>query len=161
MMALVALREDQNRSIVPPGGTAISSEVKNSMRGAFGLMVGVMLLGSGVLVGPNNGVGDGPPTMRTGTFDGVGVGLAFRLAVGDAVIVKVGVIVGRAVGMICTLFAAQPLIHSAMTTIRFRIRNLAFFHPFRRSEEIIIGIYTEILPTCESHYPEYADQILH
>lgn len=118
MLALAMLRVDQNRVTLLPGATATTSDVKNSMRGAFGfrLRVGVGSSGAGVLVGPNSDVGDGPPVGDTGIGVGVIVGVAFGPGVRVADGVKVGVCVGKSVGTICTAVAPQAVRATASVT---------------------------------------------
>lgn len=123
MLALALLRVDQNSVTLLPGAAAITSDVKNSMRGALGFStrVGVGSSGAGVRVGPNSDVGDGPPVGDTGMGVGVIVGVSLIPGVRDGEGVKVGVLVGGSVGMICTAVAPQPLMSSArMGTIRKR-----------------------------------------
>src|SRR5690606_27121061 len=130
MLALAVLRVDQNNVRLLPGATATTSDVKNSMRGALGFRLrdGVGSSGAGVLVGPNNGVRDGPPVGDTGISVGVIVGVAFGPGVRVGEGVKVGVLVGKSVGTICTAVAPQALRASAKitnTTKRAKTRSVA------------------------------------
>lgn len=115
MVAPVALRVDQKSVILLPGEAAVTSDVKNSMRGAFGLMtrVGVGKMLAGVRVGPNSDVGDGPPVGDAAPAVGVSVGEAAPPGVREAVGVKVSVIVGGSVGITCIAVAPQPLMIAA------------------------------------------------
>lgn len=118
MTALSPPRVDQNSVSVSPGEINSGGlDVKNSMRGALGLGVGVGVgaSGRGVRVGPNSGVGDGPPVgvMGAGVFDGVGETL--RAGVGVRVNVEVGVMVGCSVGNTCCTVAPHALNASAIT----------------------------------------------
>lgn len=114
MVAPVVLRVDQNSVIVPPGAAERTSDVKNSIRGALGLMtrVGVGRFGRGVLVGPKIEVGDGPPVGEPITGVGVIVGEISKPGVREAVGVNVGVKVGMSVGITCTAVAPHPLMSS-------------------------------------------------
>lgn len=118
MLALAVLRVDQNRVRLLPGAAATTSDVKNSIRGALGfwLRVGVGWSGAGVLVGPNSGVGDGPPVGDMGIRVGVMVGVAFGPGVREGDGVKVGVTVGGSVGTTCMAVAPQPLIARPATS---------------------------------------------
>ena len=80
------------------------------MRGALGLggRVAVVNIASAVLVGPNNGVGDGPEATERGVTVGVAPMPGVELGVG----VRVWVAVGRAVGTTCRAVAPQALITS-------------------------------------------------
>ena len=125
------------------------------------MTVGVILAALGVIVGPNRGVGDGPPTVRTGTFDGVSVGGFSLSTVAVAVTVTVAVSEGRAVGMICWRVAPHALTNSRTHAITTGIRYVLLMRRLWRWIEIIVVIYAEILNNGESYRPNNTDQIFH
>ena len=118
MTALSTPRADQNSVISPPGAIASTSDVKNSMRGAFGLRGRLVTVGESagaVRVGPSKDVGEGPP-VAAATCVGRRVGVAFLPGVLDGEAVKVAVSVGNSVGITCTAVALQAEIKIRMSS---------------------------------------------
>ena len=79
--------------------------------------VGSKLVGRGVRVAPNKGVGEGPPVAST-IWVGRTVGLAFASGVWVGEGVNVGVILGNSVGMM----GKDAPLHAVKITIRMKIR---------------------------------------
>lgn len=146
-MALRAPRTDQNNVTCPPGSTCCTLVVKNSIRGAFGFgaRVTVARIGATVLVGPNNGVGDGPDATERGVTVGVAPIPGVELGVG----VKVSVAVGRAVGITCRAVAPQALIINESKIMLSRLNVMQYLYGCK------VELAT-LLPRC----PDFANVLI-